>query len=125
VTTLLVVAFLLAIPLAAAGVVRGELLAKARDVGPSAGYFGCLGLALAALPRPARGRVLAAVLVLLAARFAGSFIRVPDGGRQISADSAHLVALPLGFLAARIRRARGGPGERRSVTAREPPSASP
>jgi hypothetical protein len=54
-------------------------------------------------------RTFAAVLCVLAARFVVSFVRVPDAGRQIPADSAHLVALPLGFLAARARRGGGAP----------------
>lgn len=111
--TLVLVAVLLALPLASAGVVQGELLAHARDVGPSAGYFGCLGLALTALPRRARAVALIVLLAYLAAHFLWSFVRVPDAGRRISADAAHLIALPLGFLIGRspfLRRGGDGAG---------------
>jgi len=49
---------------------------------------------------PALRRIYGFAAVHLPA-MAWSFLRVPEGGRQISADAAHAIAMPLGFLAAR------------------------
>lgn len=69
-----------------------------RDVGPSAGYFACLGLVSAQLKRPwnwAGGILL--LMMFLAALFlppgAGQYAEV-----KFSADLAHLLAFPLGWL---------------------------
>ena len=83
VATLAVVAVAVAMPLAWLDTARGELLMTARDVGPSAGYYGCLGLA---------------VLLVLAARLSWSTVLLPEQGRLMSADLAHVVAFGLGRL---------------------------
>lgn len=70
-----------------------------RDVGPSAGYFACLGLISAQLKRPwnwVSG-------ILLFSMFAVALF-VPAGASEnaqikFSADFAHLLAFPLGWLA--------------------------
>jgi len=72
----------------------------ARDVGPSAGYFACLGLVSARLKRPwhwVAGTLLAAnfIVALLLPPAAGE-----DAAIKFSADLAHLVAFPLGWLSA-------------------------
>ncbi|MBP6469969.1 MAG: hypothetical protein KBE23_04995 [Chloroflexi bacterium] len=78
-----------------------SLLLWSRDVGPSAGYFGALGFAVAALPVRRRWRWL-----LAAAIFAGLVLTVwqtfgigEDGTLKLLADIAHLIAFPLGAAA--------------------------
>ena len=70
----------------------------ARDVGPSAGYFACLGLLSAQLKRPwnwVSGGVLFAmfVIALFMPAAAGESAHL-----KFSADLAHLLAFPLGWL---------------------------
>ncbi len=77
---------------------RGSLLWEAKDVGPSAGYYGCLGLAIAGLSPPVRLSLITAILTVLTLRLAWSSFHLPDGGRTMSADIAHLIAFPLGML---------------------------
>ena len=73
---------------------------RVRDVGPSAGYFGCIGLALATLRKPWR-EVLG---VLLFAGLVAALFMPPRAGQSATvkrfADAAHLIALPLGWLSA-------------------------
>jgi len=72
----------------------------ARDVGPSAGYFACLGLVSARLERPwnwISGGILSALFV------AAVFVSPAVGESaeiKLSADLAHLMAYPLGWLSA-------------------------
>jgi len=73
-------------------------LALARDVGPSAGYFACLGLVSARLKTPWRWLSGAALLAV----FVVALILPPEAGEsvtlELSADLAHLMAFPLGWL---------------------------
>lgn len=69
-----------------------------RDVGPSAGYFACLGLVSAQLKRPWNW-VSGIFLFLIFAMY----IFLPSGAgkgaaMKFSADLAHLLAFPLGWL---------------------------
>jgi hypothetical protein len=74
----------------------------ARDVGPSAGYFACLGLVSARLKRPwhwASGGVLLALFAT------ALFLPAASGESaqlKFSADLAHLLAFPLGWLSSGI-----------------------
>ncbi|QDS96512.1 hypothetical protein FF011L_53240 [Roseimaritima multifibrata] len=77
---------------------RGQLLWHVQDVGPSAGYYGCIGLALAGLASPIRWPIIALILLVLIARATWSFIHLPEDGQMLSADFAHLIAFPLGML---------------------------
>lgn len=78
-----------------------EASVVARDVGPSAGYFACLGLVCARLKRPWHWVISGGILVILFAivRFmpavAGESAQI-----KFSADLAHLLAFPLGWLSA-------------------------
>lgn len=81
---------------------HGDLLFDARDVGPSAGYYGCLGLAVAGLTSSKRKAILVAIVVVLVLRLVWSTLHVSDQGHQISADLAHLIAFPLGMLSHRF-----------------------
>ena len=79
-----------------------EAVNLSRDVGPSAGYFACLGLVSARLNRPWRwvsGGILLMVFVIV--------LWLPPGAREtvevkLSADMAHLLAFSLGWLSSRI-----------------------
>ena len=100
-TTLLSESLLIALPLHLSGSAIGTALILARDVGPSAGYFGCLGLASRRLPRPWSWLSGTAVLVaLIIALFQAP--RVGQGTAvKLAADLAHLIAFPLGWLTGR------------------------
>ena len=101
--TMLLVSFAISLPLHGAGVTVGSLVALSRDVGPSAGYFGALGLATATLKKPWHwifGGVIFTGLV-----FAMLTVSGKDGlGMELSAGLAHLIAFPLGWLSLRICR---------------------
>lgn len=71
-------------------------LVESRDVGPSAGYYGCLGAVLTMLPRKAAVASMVGITFILVARLIVSLGRLPDDPSVVSADMAHLVALPLG-----------------------------
>jgi hypothetical protein len=96
VATLMIMSLLL-LPLWAMDSWRGELMATARDVGPSAGYYGCLGMALASWPTRWRWQTIAAVAAVLSARWVWSVNTVPAAGHAMLADTAHLIALALGI----------------------------
>jgi hypothetical protein len=74
----------------------------ARDVGPSAGYFACLGLVSAKQKQPWHW-VSGGVIFLL---YAAALFLPPAVGEnpqmKFSADLAHMLAFPLGWLSARI-----------------------
>jgi hypothetical protein len=76
-----------------------EATTMARDVGPSAGYFACLGLVSARLKRPWQW-ISGSVILLF---FAITLFMLPQIGEnaqiKFSADLAHLLAFPLGWLA--------------------------
>lgn len=81
-----------------------EVSEMERDVGPSAGYFACLGLVSASLKRPwnwVSGATLFAIFVIaiFLPTVAGESAQV-----KFSADLAHMLAFPLGWLSAGIRR---------------------
>ena len=85
--TLVGESLLIALPLKLAGLSIGVQLSDVRDVGPSAGYVGALGLACALLPSPWRYRAALAVMVGLAS----SYCYRHDGGEseavKLSADA--------------------------------------
>jgi hypothetical protein len=76
---------------------RGHLLWYVRDVGPSAGYYGCLGMAI-----HSQGAILSwiaagIILIILSVRLITSSYHLLDDGRTMSADVAHLIAFPIGL----------------------------
>ena len=99
IATLLIESLLIALPLALAGVAEGRNISDVRDVGPSAGYLGVLGLLCALLPRRWAGASAIAVmggLVVLTL----SPVFDPDETLRLSAGIAHLIAFPLGYVSA-------------------------
>ncbi|MHB8685531.1 MAG: hypothetical protein ACYC9X_14540 [Dehalococcoidia bacterium] len=112
VVTLLVESLFVALPLKLAGAGIGARLSDVRDVGPSAGYVGALGLLCALLPRPWRNVAAAVVVVgLVYVVFAPDEHAVTNAAR-LSADIAHFIAFPLGWyslaLWRRLREVRAG-----------------
>jgi hypothetical protein len=92
---------LIAAPLYVLGSSFGEKLYVTRDVGASASYFGCTGLACALLPKPWRWIAAGLVLAFLLSTFVlptpvstQTPVRWMDG-------IAHLIAFPLGYVSAR------------------------
>ena len=75
----------------------------ARDVGPSAGYFACLGLVSARVKRPWNW-ISGGILFLV---FATTLFMSPKIGEsaelKFSADLAHMLAFPLGWLFGSLR----------------------
>jgi len=96
--TLLIVSLLLAYPLHWAGFSIGSALVVARDVGPSAGYFGSLGLVVSQLP----GRWRWLLFGVIWAGLIWALVNSPLGGAgaivSLSANLAHAFAFPLGLL---------------------------
>ena len=102
--TLLIQSLLLAISARHLDVLWIKLLQIEHDVGPSAGYYGCLGLVCQKQPEPRRRWLLAIVGGILLARLIWSALAPQTGPSTRAADIAHLIAFPLGVaLAKRLR----------------------
>lgn len=71
-------------------------LTSERDIGPSAGYYGCLGALLLSLPASRQHFWFLCVFSVLLLRLAISTTNLPAGATVVSADIAHLMALPIG-----------------------------
>ena len=98
-TTLIVLSFFIIFPLHKLKTTVGKELALVKDVGPSAGYFGCLGFMTRPFPFP--WPWLAAFLVL-AGLLIYSFVPPRrDESFQVKrhADWAHIIAFVLGVVA--------------------------
>ncbi len=102
--TLLVLACIVLSVLALGPTFPGDLLLHARDVGPSAGYYGCLGLAITSWKPFLRAPIISIVLILLILRAACSFAVLPEHVQVLEADLAHLIAFPLGIASSRLGR---------------------
>ncbi len=81
-----------------------HLLIDTRDVGPSAGYYGCLGLGITSLKPVRRVVVVAIIFIVLILRTAHSFSLLPEQVQVLAADLAHLIAFPLGIASACLGR---------------------
>ncbi len=96
VLTLLIVSLLIIIPAKKSGHVLGEELYFAKDVGPSAGYFGCLGVLLGYLP----GALSLISLILMCVGIL-VYLTQPVAKEhrlmKIHSDLAHLIAVLIGF----------------------------
>ena len=101
--TLLLESLLIAWPLHQLGSSFGTALVMVRDVGPSAGYFGCLGLACARFPKKRWGQL--ASLLIFAALGWSLWHSFRSGQADIAkrfADLAHLIAFPVGWLSSNL-----------------------
>ena len=106
--SLLLGSFLVVLLLHLLQVYQGILLATAHDVGPSAGYYGCLGAACNSHSHNWPPLVIGCVILFLAARLVWSLARPAEHGRDLSADVSHLIAFLLGLFAAEWLAAQGG-----------------
>ena len=81
-----------------------EASAIARDVGPSAGYFSCLGLVSARLKRP--WQFLSGIILLLFFMIALFIpaIQTNNSSIKFSADMVHLIAFPSGWISSYLIR---------------------
>ena len=78
----------------------GQLLMHTCDVGPSAGYYGCLGLVVAKASPTMRVYVLGGVLAVLVGGGYWSYALLPESAQTLSADLAHAIAFPIGYTSA-------------------------
>ena len=100
--TLVSESLIFALPLHRLGFTQARGLFFSRDVGPSAGYMGSLGFITYLLPKPWRwvaGGVILAYLVVA--------VVIPSSAGttpaiELTDDLAHLIAFPLGWLAASL-----------------------
>jgi hypothetical protein len=91
-----------------------EAIEVARDVGPSAGYFACLGLICSGLKRPwhwisAGLFFVMFAIVLFIPAFPGESAEL-----KFSADLAHLLAFPLGWLSLWVGKSKKVPLENKT-----------
>ena len=97
--TLVLESLMFLLPLRQLGFIQARALFFSRDVGPSAGYMGSLGYVTAFLPKPWRWVAFGSILVFL---IVSLFLPPRPGETQaikLSADLAHLLAFPLGWVA--------------------------
>jgi hypothetical protein len=99
IAVLLILSILIVLPADYLGLAAAKLLANTYDVGPSAGYYGCLGGAIALYFNRQQLSFLAAGIVVLAGRLCLSASGLAEDPSVVSADIAHLIALPLGWFA--------------------------
>jgi hypothetical protein len=100
--TLVLEGLIFSLPIRQLGFTQERALFFSRNVGPSAGYMGCLGLITTFLPRPWRWVVFGIILAyLLIALFLPSRTGV-SSAIELSDDLAHLIAYPLGWISAYV-----------------------
>ena len=98
--TLVLEGLIFSLPMRQLGFEQAHTLFFSRNVGPSAGFVGCLGLITTFLPKPWRFVVFSAILVyLLIALFLPSRAEYPPA-IELSDDLAHLIAYPLACISA-------------------------
>jgi hypothetical protein len=68
------------------------------DVGPSAGYYGCLSRAIVASKVPIRRMWTIGLFAVLTVRTLVSFFQMPDSQIRLSADVVHLIAACVGVI---------------------------
>ena len=100
-STLLIESLFIVLPMHWAGATLGSLVALTRDVGPSAGYFGALGLVSSRLKSP--WNLVSGGLIFVALEIALLNINGNNTlGMEVSADIAHIIAFPLGWYSSRL-----------------------
>jgi hypothetical protein len=98
--TLVLESVIFLLPLHQLGFPQARTLFFSRDVGPSAGYMASLGLVTTFLPKPWRWVVFGAIFIFL---IVALFLPPRPGETpavKLSADMAHLIAYPLGWMSA-------------------------
>lgn len=101
VSTLLIESLAVALPIHWFGTTFGSLVALSRDVGPSAGYFGALGLVSAHLKYP--WNLVSGGMIFIALEFALLHVSGNNTpGLEVSADIAHVIAFPLGWYSSKL-----------------------
>jgi hypothetical protein len=108
--SLAVQSWLVAWPLKRLDKTRSRALLQARDVGPSAGYFACLGLAVARLPHLWRAWAGSLILSGLGIACLLPVKQGEVGAAQTSSNLVHLIAFPIGLLSNWISPLRDMPG---------------
>ena len=68
------------------------------DVGPSAGYYGCLSRTILACKIPYKLTLFGGLLSVLSVRALTSFLLMPDSQISLSADIVHLIAVIVGII---------------------------
>lgn len=100
-STLVLESLVIALPMHWVGITIGSLVSLSRDVGPSAGYFGTLGLVSTHLKYP--WNLVSGGLIFLGLQVA---LLIVSGrinlGMNLSANLAHLIAFPLGWYSIRL-----------------------
>ena len=100
-STLLIESLFVVLPMRWAGTTLGSLVALTRDVGPSAGYFGALGLVSAHLKSP--WNLVSGGIIFIALEIALLHVNGNSSlGMEVSADIAHIIAFPLGWYSSRL-----------------------
>lgn len=87
------------LPFHMAGAEWATAIASEKDVGPSAGYYGCLGFWMASINARHRRFLIPSLMLVLAVRLAFSVGKIDLSPATFSADLSHLAALPLGLMA--------------------------
>lgn len=101
--TLIALSLFIAIPLRMLGITLGRAMTVARDVGPSAGYFASLGLAISYLRKPWTWYTGALIWgTLLMAFFIPTIGASQSAAVEFGANIAHAMAFPLGWIAGLI-----------------------
>jgi hypothetical protein len=104
IVAILIVSLVISVPVHVVDHSRGMLLVTAYDVGPSAGYYCCLGAAVVAVSSRWKRLLVGFMLAVLLGRAIVSFVNVPEQGRSMAADAAHIAAFLFGMAAARLLR---------------------
>jgi len=100
-STLVLESLVIALPLHWIGMTLGTLVALSRDVGPSAGYFGALGLVSAHLKYP--WNLISGGVIFIGLETALIHVNWNNSlGLEISADIAHIIAFPLGWYSSKL-----------------------
>lgn len=102
--TLVLEALIFLLPLHKLGFYQAQLIFFLRDVGPSAGFMGCLGLITTFLPKPWNWVAFGAILAFLITMLLLPPRPSESQALKIVADLAHLIAFPLGWMSGFIFR---------------------
>jgi len=93
----LVLSWVVFAPMRLAGQPIGSLLYITRDVGPSAGYVGCLGYLVGSLRGTWRWPAFATIVAVLLGMLAFNAVGISSEPAELSAAVSHLIAMLVGF----------------------------